>query len=334
MSYLSLYKSGELARRAKRLWQRLAACDICPRECGADRLRDETGFCHSGKLPIVASACDHHGEEPVLSGSRGSGTIFFGNCNLRCCYCQNHQISQSHKQQKANRVDCHGLAQYMLHLQNELGCHNINFVSPSHFVPQIIKALLQAIPLGLKIPLVYNTNAYDSLETLKELEGVIDIYLPDLKYADDRWAKKFSRARDYVFHSHNAIEEMQRQVGDLIVDDAGIARRGLIVRHLILPHHLAGSRESLKWLAQEVSPNVAVSLMSQYHPTHKASKHSLLSRQISPAEYKEALEAMTDAGLVEGWTQDISSRKHYLPDFERKNHPFDTWHDGLAAYNN
>jgi len=322
MSYISLYNSGKLARRAERLWQRLEACDICPHRCGVNRLKGETGRCHSTDLPIVASVCDHHGEEPVLSGRRGSGTIFFGNCNLKCCYCQNHQISQNHKQQKANQVDCHNLTESMLHLQNELGCHNINFVSPSHFVPQILKALLEAIPLGLKIPLVYNTNAYDSLETLKELDGVIDIYLPDLKYADDKLANKFSKARDYVFHSRNAIKAMQRQAGDLQTDRNGIALKGLIVRHLILPNRLAGSKESLNWLAQEVSPNIAVSLMSQYHPTHKAYKHSLLSRQINPAEYKEALDAMADAGLDEGWTQDMASLKYYLPDFEGKNHPF------------
>jgi len=322
MSYLSLYNSGELARRAERLWQRLTACDICPRKCGVNRLKGKSGRCHSTDLPIVASVCDHHGEEPVLSGSRGSGTIFFGNCNLKCCYCQNHQISQNHKYQKANQTDCRSLAQSMLYLQNELGCHNINFVSPSHFVPQILKALLEAIPLGLKIPLVYNTNAYDSLETLRELDGVIGIYLPDLKYADDKLAKKFSRARNYVFHSRNAIKEMQRQVGDLKTDEDGIAVSGLIVRHLILPNNLAGSSESLNWLAQEVSPDAAVSLMSQYHPTHKAYKHSLLSRRINPAEYDEALQAMEEAGLEKGWAQDMASHKHYLPDFERIKHPF------------
>ncbi|MFC1865978.1 radical SAM protein [Chloroflexota bacterium] len=324
MNYISLYNSGELAIRVESLWQRLAACDICPRECGVNRLSGKMGFCHSGKLPIVASVCDHHGEEPVLSGSRGSGTIFFGNCNLKCCYCQNYQISQQYKQQKANQVSCQRLAQYMLWLQNELGCHNINFVSPSHFVPQIVKALLQAIPLGLKIPLVYNTNAYDSLKTLKDLEGVIDIYLPDLKYAVDKYARKFSRAVDYVFHCRNAIREMQRQVGTLSVNEDGIAVRGLIVRHLILPHHLAGSRKSLNWLAQKVSPNATIGLMSQYHPTHNAFKHPLLSRQISPAEYDEALKAMQEAGLTKGWTQDMAAHKHYLPDFKRPQNPFDT----------
>lgn len=322
-NYLSLYKSGELTKRVERLWRRLANCDICPRQCGADRLQGETSFCHSTKKPIVASFCEHRGEEPVLSGRRGSGTIFFGNCNLRCCYCQNHQISQDYKKQKNNETDCHTLAGYMLHLQNNLGCHNINFVSPSHFVPQIVKALLEAVPMGLRIPLVYNTNAYDSLETLKELDGIIDIYLPDLKYADDKLARKFSKALDYVLHSRSAIKEMQRQVGDLAIDENGIAQRGLIVRHLILPNNIAGSYQSLNWLAKEVSTEVSVSLMSQYHPTHKAYRSSLLSRPINIPEYEEALKAMEKAGLEEGWAQDMASHKHYLPDFERKNHPFD-----------
>ena len=320
---ISLYKSGELEKRAERLWKRLANCDICPRECGVNRLQGETGFCHSGRLPIVSSFCDHRGEEPVLSGNRGSGTIFFGNCSLRCCYCQNHQISQDHKKQKANEVDCQTLTGYMLYLQNKLSCHNINFVSPSHFVPQIVKALLEAIPMGLRIPLVYNTNSYDSLKTLKELDGIIDIYLPDLKYASDRWAHRFSKARAYVLHSRNAIKEMYRQVGELVVDNDGIAQRGLIVRHLILPNDIAGSRQSLNWLAEEVSPRVSVSLMSQYHPTHKAYSYPLLSRPTNIPEYEEALGAMEEAGLGEGWAQDMASHKHYLPDFKRKDHPFE-----------
>ena len=321
-NYISLYHSGELARRAERLWQRLAECDICPRQCGADRLNKKTGFCHSTEKPIIASVCDHHGEEPVLSGSRGSGTIFFGNCNLRCRYCQNYQISQDHRRQKANQTDCSTLARHMLHLQDDLGCHNINFVSPSHFVPQIVKALLEAVPMGLKIPLVYNSNGYDSLETLRGLGGIIDIYLPDLKYASDTCAYKFSSARGYVFHSRNAIREMFRQVGELVLDDEGIAQRGLIVRHLILPNGIACSLESLGWLAKEVSPGVAVSLMSQYHPTHKAYKYLLLSRPIKPAEYEEALAAMTAAGLGQGWVQAMPSHQDYLPDFRRRDHPF------------
>ncbi len=320
--YLSLYHSGELEKRTERLWARLASCDICPRECGVNRFGSEPGLCHSGHLPIVASYCDHHGEEPVLSGSRGSGTIFFGNCNLRCLYCQNHQISQSWKRQKSNEVDCHTLAKHMLYLQDELGCHNINLVSPSHFVPQIVRALLDAVAMGLKIPLVYNTNGYDSLKTLSELDGVIDIYLPDIKYASDDWAVRLSQAPDYVRRSRSAIKEMYRQVGELMVDGLGIARHGLIVRHLILPSGLAGSRESLTWLAKEVSPEVSVSLMSQYHPMHHAHEFPLLSRRISLSEYEEAFELMVELGLDRGWGQGMGSHEVYLPNFEREGHPF------------
>ncbi len=320
--YLSLYHSGELEKRAERLWARLASCDICPRECRVNRLNGELGFCHSGYQPIVASFCDHHGEEPVLSGSRGSGTIFLGNCNLRCLYCQNHQISQDWQRQKSNETDCHTLAKHMLYLQDELGCHNINFVSPSHFVPQLVRAVLEAVPMGLKIPLVYNTNSYDSIRTLKELDGIIDIYLPDLKYASDTWANRLSEAPDYVKNARNAIKEMYRQVGELIVDGSGVAKRGLIVRHLILPNDLAGSRESLTWLAKEVSPKVTVSLMSQYHPTHRAHQFPLLSRHISLSEYEEALKVMEETGLEASWAQKMGAQKIYLPDFKREGHPF------------
>jgi len=308
----------------ERLWQRLTACDICPHQCGVNRLKGRTGFCHSVHLPIVSSYCDHHGEEPVLSGSRGSGTIFFSNCNLKCCYCQNHLISQNYRYQKHNVIDCDTLASYMLHLQNSLSCHNINFVSPSHFVPQIVKALIEAIPMGLKVPLVYNTNSFDSIETLKELDGIIDIYLPDLKYASDRYARRFSKAHHYVIHSRDAIKEMYRQVGELVIDSHGIAKRGLIVRHLVLPNNIAGSRRSFKWLVEEVSPKVTISLMSQYHPTHKAYNYPALARPINNTEYTEAFQAMREAGLEEGWAQNPSSHKHYIPDFERKNHPFES----------
>ena len=193
-SYIRLSQSGELEKRARRLYARLSSCDICPRECGADRLHGETGKCRSGELPIIASYCAHRGEEPVLSGSRGSGTIFFGNCNLRCVFCQNYQISQDPERQKGNRVSVERLAEMMLELQAQ-GCHNINLVSPTHFVPQIIQALAIAARQGLTLPLVYNTNAYDSMETLRELDGIVDIYLPDLKYSSDENARKYSGRR-------------------------------------------------------------------------------------------------------------------------------------------
>jgi putative pyruvate formate lyase activating enzyme len=326
--YTALYRSGELERRANALEARLASCDICPRECGVDRLQDEPCYCHSGRLPVVSSVCAHHGEEPALSGTRGSGTVFFGNCNMRCVYCQNYQISQDWKRQKSNEMDCRALAERMLYLQDRLGCHNINFVSPSHFVPQLLRAVAEAVPLGLRVPLVYNTGGYDSLATLKDLDGVVDIYLPDLRYASDRWARKFSHAPDYVARSRAAIKEMYRQVGDLVIDESGVAQRGLIVRHLILPNGLAGSEESLTWLAREVSPTVTVSIMSQYKPVHKALQYPQLSRCISLAEHEAVTRLLDDLGIENGWVQEMGSAELYLPDFHREGHPFSPVNQG------
>jgi putative pyruvate formate lyase activating enzyme len=321
-SYLSLYESGELERRSRRLNKRLESCDICPRRCRTNRLQRDNGYCHSGALPIVASYCDHHGEEPALSGERGSGTIFFGNCNLRCLFCQNHQISQDWQKQKSNEITCRQLAEKMLYLQNELGCHNINLVSPSHFVPQIVEDLLSAIPQGLHIPLVYNTNGYDDLETIKLLDGIVDIYLPDFKYFNNESAMKLSGAINYVENAQVVIKEMYRQVGNLVIDDNGIAERGLIVRHLILPERLSGSREVLKWLADELSPEVTISLMSQYHPMHRAFEISSISRSITQEEYDEVFDMLNELGMENGWIQQMEAQELYLPDFERPGHPF------------
>ncbi len=320
--YIALYRSGELEHRAQRLEARLASCDICPRECRVNRLNDETGFCHSGRLPVVSSFCAHHGEEPAISGSRGSGTIFFGNCNLRCVYCQNYQISQDWQKQRSNAVDYRTLAENMLYLQDKIGCHNINLVSPSHFVPQIVRALTEAVPVGLRLPLVYNTNGYDSVKTLEELSGIVSIYLPDIKYASDAYASQLSEATDYVARSRQAIKEMYRQVGGLVTDKSGLGQQGLIVRHLILPNGLSGSRDSLTWLAKEISRRVTISAMSQYHPVHRAHQFLLLSRNISPSEYQEVLDIMEELGLKKGWTQKIDAHEDYLPDFEREGHPF------------
>jgi len=320
--YIALFKSGELKRRAEALAARLGACDICPRQCGVNRLEGESGFCKSGYLPVVSAVCAHHGEEPVISGSRGSGAIFFGNCNMRCVYCQNYQISQDYKAQHSKEVDFHILAERMLYLQDELGCHNINLVSPSHFVPQIVQAVLEAVPMGLKLPLVYNTGGYDAIQPLRELEGIIDIYLSDLRYASDKWARKFSQAPDYVGHARAAIQEMYRQVGDIVLDSDGLARRGLIVRHLILPNRVAGSQDSLDWLARQVSPTVTVSIMSQYFPTHRASQIPLLSRTILPLEYEEVAKLIDRLGLENGWLQEMGAAENYRPDFASEGHPF------------
>lgn len=321
--YLDLYRSGELAKKAAELEERLAACDICPQKCGVDRLADRRGFCHSGRLPVLSSFCAHHGEEPVLSGTQGSGTLFFGNCNMRCVYCQNYQISQDPEAQRFNEIDCHTLAKRMLDVQNKLGCHNINLVSPSHFVPQIVKALLEAVPLGLHIPLVYNSGGYDSLEIIKMLEGITDIYMPDLRYASDENGRKYSQAPGYAANNRAAIREMYRQVGDLQVDENEVAQRGVIVRHLILPNGLSGSRESLTWLAQEVSPTITVSIMSQYFPCYQATRIPELARTITYEEYKEVVDRMEDLGLENGWLQEMDAPAHYLPDFTRKGHPFE-----------
>jgi putative pyruvate formate lyase activating enzyme len=320
--YIDLYRSGELERRAGALEERLSACDICPRECRVNRLEGKRGFCHSARLPIVASVGAHHGEEPVLSGRRGSGTIFLGNCNMRCVYCQNYQISQDYKAQRRNEVETRVLAENMLYLQDELSCHNINFVSPSHFVPQIVRAILEAVPLGLRLPLVYNSSGYDSVATLRELDGIISIYLPDLRYASNKWGRRFSKAPDYVERSRAAIEEMYRQVGNLVVDEANIAQKGLIVRHLILPNGIAGSRDSLGWLVREVSPQVAVSLMSQYFPAHRAPRIPRLSRPITFEEYNEVVKLVEELGMENGWLQGMGASKIYRPDFSGEGAPF------------
>jgi len=320
-SYISLYRSGELRARAEKLNKRLTGCDICPRSCRVNRMDGATGYCQSGRLTSVVNRCAHHGEEPALSGTSGSGTIFFSSCNLRCIYCQNNQISQGDNA-LAGRVDSRGLADMMIYVQDELGCHNINLVSPTHYVPQIVGAVCEAVPLGLNIPIVYNTNAYDSLETLAMLDGIIDIYLPDIKYSSDRWAARFSSAKQYVKHSRLAISEMYRQVGNLETDDDGIAQRGLIVRHLILPNRLSGSASSLKWLATELSQDVTLSIMAQYYPCHLAHNEPLLSRRITAGEYREVVDIMQDLGLGNGWLQQLDSADHYLPDFHREGHPF------------
>ena len=320
--YIALYRSGELERRAEALEARLNACDICPRECGVNRREGERGFCHSAYLPMVATVGAHHGEEPVLSGRRGSGTVFFGSCNMRCVYCQNYQISQDYRAQRRHEVETRILAENMLFLQDELGCHNINLVSPSHFVPQIVRAVLEAVPLGLRLPLVYNSSGYDSVATLRELDGIISIYLADLRYASNKWGKRFSKAPDYVERARAAIKEMYRQVGNLVVDEENIARKGLIVRHLILPNGIAGSRDSLSWLVREVSPQVTVSLMSQYFPAHLAPRLPLLSRTITSEEYNEVVELVEELGIENGWLQGMGASKNYLPDFSGEGAPF------------
>ncbi|MGI9036854.1 MAG: radical SAM protein [Pyrinomonadaceae bacterium] len=325
-NYLKLLKTGELEQRVERLENLLENCSICPKDCGNNRLKDEIAACYSGRLPIVSSYTAHFGEEPVLSGTNGAGNIFFGNCNLRCVYCQNYQISQTWKTNKKNEISHERLAEMMLELQAK-GCHNIGFVSPTHFAPQMARAILIAAENGLKLPIVYNTNAYDSVEVLRLLDGIIDVYLPDLKYAENDAGFKYSKVRDYTTFARAAIKEMFRQTGDeLIYDENGLLQKGLVIRLLVLPNDIAGIEENLRWIRDELSPKIAISLMAQYYATNKAAadeRYILLSRRISEREWFKAVEILEDLGIEEGFMQEYESASHYYrPDFDDKDNPF------------
>lgn len=324
--YLELLHTGELAKRVGALESLLESCTVCPRDCLNNRLQNEIAACYSGRLPIVSSYTAHFGEEPALVGTRGAGNVFFGNCNLRCVYCQNYQISQTHKEQLKNEITHERLAEIMLELQTR-GCHNINFVSPTHFAPQMARSILLAAEAGLKVPIVYNTNAYDSVTVLQLLEGIVDIYLPDLKYAEDEAGYLYSKVGGYKEHARRAIAEMYRQVGDeLLIGEDGLLQRGLIIRLLVLPNDVAGVRESLEWIRDELSPRVAISLMAQYYPTHQAAtskRHLLLSRRITETEWLRALTALDELGMEEGWMQEFDGAAYYYrPDFANRETPF------------
>jgi putative pyruvate formate lyase activating enzyme len=325
-SYLDLLETGEFASRVESLEALLERCTVCPRDCLNNRLENEIAACYSGRLPIVSSYTAHFGEEPALVGTRGAGNIFFGNCNLRCVYCQNYQISQTHKEQLKNEVTHERLAEMMLELQAR-GCHNINFVSPTHFVPQMARGILIAAEQGLRLPIVYNTNAYDSVAVLRLLDGIVDVYLPDLKYAENEAGYLYSKVRDYQKHARAAIAEMFRQTGDkLVFGEGGLLKRGLVIRLLVLPNDVAGVRESLEWIRSELSSSVAVSLMAQYYATHQASSNQrfvLLSRRISESEWMRAVSALEELGMEEGWMQEFDGAAHYYrPDFTDREHPF------------
>lgn len=333
--YLTLLAANELESRVEKLEALLRSCTVCPKDCGNDRLNDEIAACYSGRLPIVSSYTAHFGEEPVLSGTRGAGNIFFGNCNLRCVYCQNYQISQTWKQQRKNEVTHERVAEMMLELQDR-GCHNIGFVSATHFAPQMARAILIAAQRGLRLPIVYNTNAYDSVEVLKLLDGIVDIYLPDLKYADSDAGFQYSKVRDYAHHARAAIKEMNRQMGDELVFDVGtrtpssasqpILQRGLLIRLLVLPNDIAGLEENLRWIRDELGPQTAISLMAQYYATNKAAtddRYILLSRRISEREWFEAVSLLEDLGIEEGFMQEYESASYYYrPDFSDQDAPF------------
>jgi len=318
-----LYRSGKLAERAEKLEAMLAACSICPLDCRVNRLRDEIARCYSGYRPIVSAYCPHYGEEPGLVGTNGVGNIFFGNCNLRCVYCQNYEISQNHKVERRNEVTFERLAEIMLELQSK-GCHSIGLVSPTHFVPQIVKALVLAVEQGLHLPLIYNTNAYDSVEVLRLLDGIIDIYLPDLKYSHDETGYRYSMVKNYPSTARAAIKEMHRQVGSkLVIGDDGVIKRGLIIRHLILPNDLAGSEESLRWTKEELGSEVTLSVMAQYYPTNKATSSELLNRKIYAGEYERVMRLAERLGFENGWAQEWEkASEYYRPEFRDRAAPF------------
>ncbi|MCU0632801.1 MAG: radical SAM protein [Methanolinea sp.] len=301
-SYLRLLETGELARRVEASMALLSPCRVCPRQCGVDRLRDEVGYCRSGLLPVVSNHGPHFGEEPPLVGRYGSGTIFLSGCNMRCVYCQNYTISQ---ERYGREISCGELAEMMIDLQDRR-CHNINFVSPTHFVPQILAAVLRAARNGLDIPLVYNTGTYDSVETLRLLEGIFDMYMPDAKYGSDEVALSLSDAPGYVGVMNAAILEMQRQAGDLMIE-GGIAVKGLLIRHLVLPDNIAGSEEVFAFIAEEVSRDAYVNIMDQYRPCGRIVEdvrnphRNSLMRGISSGEYRESIASARRHSLHRGF---------------------------------
>ncbi len=306
-SYIDAFKSGALRKKADEALRRLSCCEICPQQCKVDRESGKLGFCRTGRNAIVCSYFAHHGEEPPVSGSKGSGTIFFSRCNLKCVYCQNFDFSQL---EEGKEVDARQLAGYMLELQ-ELGCHNINFVTPTHVMPQILEALFLAAEGGLTLPLVYNTSGYEDPEVIRLLDGIIDIYLPDMRYADDAYASKYSSARGYPSFNQAAVKEMFRQVGPASFDPEGNILRGLIIRHLVLPGRIAGTEKILAFIARELSREVAVSLMSQYHPCFEADTFPELNRKITLEEYEEAEGLLKTYGLENGWVQESHGLKRF-----------------------
>ena len=292
-AYLELFHDGKLKERIEAALCLLESCSVCPRRCSVNRLAGDAGKCHTCREAIVSSYGPHFGEEAPLVGKHGSGTIFFTNCNLKCLFCQNYSISQSGEGEKVSKGE---LASIMLSLQAR-GCHNINLVSPTHVVPQILEALGVAVESGLRLPLVYNTGGYDSGETLRILDGIIDIYMPDMKYSNMEVARELSGIDDYPSVNKAAVKEMYRQVGDLQLNKNGVAQRGLLVRHLVLPDNLAGTKETMNFLSGEISANTYINIMAQYHPCYEALQIPGLARRISPAEFHEALSLAHEAGL-------------------------------------
>lgn len=305
MMYLDLYQSGKLLARVCDAYGRLAACDLCPHRCGVNRIRGEQGWCRSGLKPRIASANLHRGEEPPISGTRGSGTIFFSGCTLRCVFCQNFPISQ---QGSGETMPTRALAGRMLQLQKR-GAHNLNLVTPTHWLPQFLAALWLAIPQGFNLPIVWNSSGYETVEALQLLDGVVSIYLPDMKYSDDAQAVELSEAPGYTTINRQAVQEMLRQTGHLQTNDDGIAVSGLIIRHLVLPEGRAGSAETLPWIAEHLGQETHIALMSQYFPAHRAAAMNGIDRGLTHAEYDAAIEALEQVGLENGWVQELDAER-------------------------
>jgi putative pyruvate formate lyase activating enzyme len=296
-SYLSLFKTGELSRRVQVLQKFLEECRLCPRECRVNRLDGEIGYCGAGSELMVSSAFPHLGEEPPLVGNHGSGTIFLTHCNLRCIFCQNYDISHLGKGEQMTPFD---MAQAMIKLQ-EMGCHNINFVTPTHYVSQIVTSLSKAIELGLHLPIVYNCSGYESAEVIQLLEGIVDIYMPDIKFMDEKYSKRYSNAPDYPEVVKKVLKEMHRQVGDLTTNPRGIAERGLLIRHLVMPGGVASSKSVLEFIAKEISVHSYVNIMDQYRPEYRAREYAEISRRITHTEYLEAIQLAKGFRLYRGF---------------------------------
>jgi len=300
LNYVELYKSGELLKRIREAYLRLSACDLCPHNCGVNRSKGEIGICGAGLKPKIASANVHHGEEPPISGTKGSGTIFFSGCSLKCAFCQNFPISQFGNGQEITTKE---LAARMMKLQ-KLQVHNINYVTPTHFLPQILAALWLAIPQGFNLPLVWNSSGYENVDALKLLDGIVSIYLPDMKYSHNAEALEISSAPRYLEINRHAVQEMLHQVGHLKVDSEELAVKGLIIRHLVLPGEKAGTQETLQWIADNLGTESHISLMRQYFPAHKAHTVAGLDRKINDQEYDQAALWLEEFGLENGWLQE------------------------------
>jgi putative pyruvate formate lyase activating enzyme len=309
----------KLKEKINKLNNMLSSCTLCPHRCRVNRYSGKKGFCGAGTDAVISSAMPHHGEEPPISGEKGSGTIFFSYCNMKCVYCQNWQISQEHE---GNPVSVEELAEKMLDLQKR-GVHNINLVSPTIWIPQIVEALESAYSKGFKLPLVYNTGGYDNPEIIKALDGIIDIYMPDMRYSSDSMAEKYSSVKNYVKYNRESVTEMYRQVGNLELDNRGIAKRGLMVRLLVMPGGIAGIKDTIDFISKNLSNKVYLSIMAQYHPAYRAHNFSELSGRITYKEYMDVLDYAAHGGFEYGWTQDYNDLDHekdlFIPDFKDKN---------------